>query len=133
MGRLAYLTYTNTPPMKSLLLLFFLAASATVHAQSVNHLPLGTYQVQSGKTTFKGDIILVDDSHYKLSTETTLGEYKFSATAQRILFLSGTLKGAFARTVMNGTDPTIVLPLKENAELGFKLIQADLQAFYKKN
>lgn len=119
--------------MKSLLLLFFFAASVTTHAQSVSQLPLGTYQIQNGKTAFKGDIILIDDSHYKLSTETTVGEYKFSATAQRILFLSGTLKSAFARTVMSGSDPTIVLPLKENAELGFKLVQTDLQAFYKKN
>lgn len=108
-------------------------ASVTLQAQ-VTHLPAGTYQVQnSARTSFKGDIILIDDSHYKLSNETTVGEYKFSATAQRVLFLSGTLKGAFAKAITTGTDTAIMLPLKENVDLGFKLIQADLQAFYKKN
>ena len=122
--------------MKLFLLLLFFAASTTLQAQSgtVTQLPMGTYQVQNGaRTGFKGDIILVDNSHYKLSTENTVGEYKFSATAQRVLFLSGTLKGAFARTVANGADLAIVLPLKENENVGFKLIQADLQAFYKRN
>jgi hypothetical protein len=120
--------------MKFLLLLFFFTASFNLNAQQgqVAQLPPGTYQVQNN-TSFKGDIVLLDDSHYKLSTETTVGEYKFSATAQRVLFLSGTLKGAFARTVMRGTDPSIVLPRKENADIGFKLIQTDLQAYYKKN
>jgi hypothetical protein len=122
--------------MKFLLLFLLFSPFVMVQAQpaQVAHLPAGTYQVQNndGKS-FKGDIVLIDDSHYKLSGENTVGEYKFSATAQRILFLSGTLKGAFARTVISGTDPTIVLPRKENEELGFKLIQTDLQAFYKKN
>jgi hypothetical protein len=120
--------------MKLFLLLLFFAPLAKAHTQSgqVTHLPAGTYQVQN-KGSFKGDIVLIDDSHYKLSTETTVGEYKFSATAQRVLFLSGTLKGAFARTTTNGTDPVIVLPRKENEDLGFKLIQTDLQAFYRKD
>ena len=122
--------------MKFFLLLFFTAASFIVQAQAspVGQLPAGTYQIQNpGSSAFKGNIVLVDGSHYKLSNETTTGEYKFSATAQRILFLSGTLKGAFARTVTSGSDTVIVLPRKENEDVGFKLIRADLQAFYKKN
>jgi hypothetical protein len=121
--------------MKCLLLLIFFTASFTLNAQQgqVAQLPPGTYQIQNNGTSFKGDIILVDDSRYKLSTESTVGEYKFSATAQRVLFLSGTLKGAFARTVMRGPDPAILLPRKENEALGFKLVQTDLQAFYKRN
>lgn len=122
--------------MKFYLLLFVFMVTATVKAQSnrVAQLPKGTYQLSNTKnTTFNGDIVLIDDTHYKLSNENTVGDYKFSATAQRLLFLSGTLKGAFARTVLTGTEPVIVLPLKENEELGFKLIQADLQAFYKEN
>jgi hypothetical protein len=120
--------------MKFFLLLFFFTASVNLNAQQnqVTQLPLGTYQIQNN-TSFRGDIVLLDDSHYKLSTETTVGEYKFSATAQRVLFLSGTLKSAFARTVMRGTDLVILLPRKENADIGFKLIQADLQAYYKRN
>jgi hypothetical protein len=122
--------------MKLSLLLLFFAAAVSAQAQSgtVSRLPVGTYQVQNaGNATFKGDIVLIDDSHYKLSTENTVGDYKFSATAQRILFLSGTLKGAFARAATTGSQTVIALPLKENEETGFKLIQADLQAFYKKN
>lgn len=119
--------------MKVLLLFAFLTVSSLVQAQPVNRLPAGTYVVQNNSATFKSDIVLIDDSHYKLSAETAVGEYKFSATAQRILFLSGTLKGAFARTTMSGAQPAITLPLKENEDLGFKLIQADLQALYKRN
>ena len=122
--------------MKLSLLLLFLMTSVVVQAQKdrVSQLPVGTYQIQGNAgNSFKGDIVLIDDSHYKLSTENTVGEYKFSATAQRILFLSGTLKGAFARTSISGTDPVIVLPRKENEAIGFKLIQADLQAFFKRN
>lgn len=122
--------------MKLSLLILFFAAASMVQAQpgQVSHLPPGTYQIQNNSSAaFKGDIILVDGSHYKLSTEKTVGEYKFSATAQRVLFLSGTLKGAFARTITSGSEPAIILPLKENESIGFKLVQADLQAFYKKN
>jgi hypothetical protein len=122
--------------MKLSLLLLFFMASVAVNAQKerVSQLPAGTYQIQGNAgNSFKGDIVLIDDSRYKLSTENTVGEYKFSATAQRVLFLSGTLKGAFARTTSSGTDPVIVLPRKENEAIGFKLVQADLQAFYKRN
>lgn len=122
--------------MKLSLLLLFFMVSVAVQAQPgrVSQLPVGTYQIQGNAgNSFKGDIVLIDDSHYKLSTENTIGEYKFSATAQRVLFLKGTLKGAFARTALSGADPVIVLPRKENEAIGFKLIQADLQAFYKKN
>jgi hypothetical protein len=123
--------------MKFFLLFLFFTATGTAQAQQpdrVAQLPVGTYQVQNGGgTSFKGDIVLMDASHYKLSNENATGEYKFSATAQRILFLSGTLKGAFARTVLSGSVPSIVLPRKENEDIGFKLVQADLQAFYKRN
>jgi len=120
--------------MKLFLLLLFFVPFTRSQAQQgqVAHLPTGTYQIQNN-SAFKGDIILLDDSHYKLSNENTVGEYKFSATAQRVLFTSGTLKGAFARTVINAGEPAITLPRKENEELGFKLVQTDLQAFYKKN
>ncbi len=120
--------------MKLNLLLLFCVPFMNAHAQQgqVTHLPAGTYQIENNNS-FKGDIILVDNSHYKLSTENTVGEYKFSATAQRVLFTSGLLKGAFARTATNGADPVIILPRKENEALGFKLVQTDLEAFYKKN
>jgi hypothetical protein len=61
-----------------------------------------------------------------------MGEYRYSATAQRVLFTSGALKGAFARAALNGSDLAIVLPARENEELGMKLSGADIWAVYKK-
>lgn len=120
--------------MKVYLLTLFTLVSFAVQAQNkVSVLPPGTYEVQNTAPFNYGNIVLIDDSHYRLSNENVVGEYKFSATAQRILFISGTLRSAFARITLSGTDPAIVLPLKENEEAGFKLVQADLMALYKKN
>jgi hypothetical protein len=122
--------------MRSLLLFITLVSFTNLGAQSskVDALPAGTYAVQSNNTAAwpLGDIVLVDDSHYKTGNENAAGEYKFSVTAQRILFVSGPLKGAFAKTTINGGDPAIILPLKENKEVGFKLA-VDVWAYYKKN
>ncbi|MEO6070841.1 MAG: hypothetical protein ABIN57_06220 [Chitinophagaceae bacterium] len=122
--------------MKLLLLSFFLFSAGILQAQpaKVAALPMGTYSIQSNNpdTWPLGDIVLVDEYHYKTGSENITGEYKFSATAQRILFVSGPLKGAFAKTVITAGDPAIILPLKENKEIGFKLA-VDVWAYYKKN
>jgi hypothetical protein len=122
--------------MKLFLLSFLLFSSVGLLAQTakVASLPAGTYSVQSNNPDNwpLGDIVLVDDSHYKTGSENATGEYKFSAAAQRVLFVSGPLKGAFAKTVLNGSTPAIILPLKENKEVGFKLA-VDVWAYYKKN
>ncbi len=122
--------------MKAYLLAFLLVLAGVAHAQKteVAELPTGTYQIQNSKASgLKGDLVLVDDSHYKLSNDDAVGEYKFSTAAQRVLFVSGSLKGAFARTIMSGGQPAILLPQKENATTVLKQIQSDLQAFYKKD
>lgn len=121
--------------MRSSLLSLFMVASVTLNAQTdrIVSLPVGVYEVQnSTETKLTGNIILLEDGVYRIGNETTTGNYKFSATAQRILFVTGPLKGIFARTVINSGSPSIILPLKENEELGFKLAQ-DILALYKKN
>lgn len=115
--------------------LLFSFFSVKAQADKVSTLAAGTYAIQTNNVPnwAHGDIILIDDNHYKTSTDNVTGDYKFSATAQRILFLSGPLKGAFAKTVMNAGNTAIILPLKENVELGFKLANMDVWAYYKKN
>ena len=79
----------------------------------------------------QGDIILVDGNHYKITSSEEVGEYKFSATAQRIIFVSGPLKTVFAKTILNSNTPTIVLPAAENEQQGLKLVSGDILAFLK--
>lgn len=112
-----------------------MVAAVTVSAQTerITSLPAGLYEVQnSTDTKLSGNIVLLDDGTYRVGSETTTGTFKFSATAQRVLFVTGPLKGIFARTIINSGIPSIILPLKENEELGFKLAQ-DILALYKKN
>ncbi|HVG41968.1 MAG TPA: hypothetical protein VM888_10200 [Chitinophagaceae bacterium] len=122
--------------MKFFLLSILFISSLSLKAQNdkVTALPPGTYAVQGNNETAwaHGDIVLIDDSHYKTGSENAGGEYKFSVTAQRILFVSGPLKGAFAKTAVTAGIPAIILPLKENKEVGFKL-EMDVWAHYKKN
>jgi len=119
--------------MKTLLLLFFFALSISSQAQTSN-LPAGRYETILKQTQSKwnqGDIILVDANHYKITSNDEIGEYKFSATAQRIIFISGPLKTAFAKTLLTSDKPTIILPLAENEQQGLKLVTADVIAYFK--
>jgi hypothetical protein len=129
-------TVTNLRPMKFFLLFSFFIASTFSNAQSgkVADLPIGVYEVQKakGNAPFSGDIVLLNDSQYKLRNGSEVYEYKFSATAQRVLFISGPLKGVYAKTVLNAGAPAIVLPKKENEELGYRFAEADVWAFYKR-
>ena len=104
-------------------LLFALSVLAVLYtkAQTVSDLPSGKYETRA-KTAQnkweKGDIILIDDNHYKLSSGTETGDYKFSVAAQRIFFTSGPLKGAFTKVVSANGNPVIILPREENGGLG---------------
>jgi hypothetical protein len=122
--------------MKFFLLFSLLIVTTFSQAQSgkVSDLPIGVYEVQKAKvgSPFSGDIVLLNDNQYKLRNESEVNEYKFSATAQRVLFISGPLKGIYAKTVMNAGAPAIVLPKKENDELGYRFAEADVWAFYKR-
>jgi hypothetical protein len=108
--------------MKYMLLFTLLLPLAfTSNAQNIPELPAGKYETKTKLAQNKwekGDIIVMDDSHYKLSTGGEVGEYKFSVAAQRIFFTSGPLKSAFTRVTSANGNPVIILPIEENAGLG---------------
>lgn len=104
-------------PLLSILLFF----SLLIKAQNVSTLPAGKYETKTksaGAGWDKGDIILIDDSHYKLSNGGEAGEYKFSVAAQRIFFTSGPLKSAFTKVSVVDSKAIIILPKEENGSLG---------------
>lgn len=108
--------------MKYLILsLLFFISGFCAQAQNIKELPSGKYETKT-KTAQnkweKGDIVLIDDSHYKLSKDGETGEYRFSAAAQRIFFTSGPLKSAFTKVTSVNGKPVIILPIEENGSLG---------------
>ena len=108
--------------------------SKVLSQKNTTNLPIGKYETVLKQTQSKwnqGDIILVDGNHYKITTSDEVGEYKFSATAQRIFFVSGPLKTAFAKTILDAGKPTIVLPAAENEQQGLKLATTDVFAYFK--
>jgi hypothetical protein len=87
----------------------------------VNNLPAGKYEtvVKSSQIKWeRGDIILLDENKYKISTSNEVGEYRFSVAAQRIFFTSGPLKNMFAKASASNNTPSIILPAAENAQSG---------------
>ena len=111
-----------------LLSTLFLFTVLSTKAQEVKTLPAGRYEtaIKNNGKWEKGDIVLLDDSHYKITSASESGEYRFSATAQRVFFTSGPLKGVFAKTTLANGSPAILLPLSENQQLGLKLATADI-------
>ncbi|MFL5773448.1 MAG: hypothetical protein ACJ75F_09835 [Flavisolibacter sp.] len=108
--------------------LFFLTFLATTLCSAQNNnvstLPAGKYETIIKDNQLKwerGDIIILDQAKYKLSTSNDVGDYKFSITAQRIFFTSGPLKSMYARTSLSNDTPAILLPLSENEQIGNKL------------
>lgn len=121
--------------MKLLLLsitaLLCFGASAQNQIQS---LPVGKYEtvLKAGAGKWeRGDIILLEHNKYKLSKGEESGDYKFSSAAQRIFFTSGPLKSLYARTSLANDAPTIVLPVPENEQAGFKL-SAEVWCYYRR-
>jgi hypothetical protein len=118
-----------------LLLVFFISTHLFSHAQNtkVTSLPPGKYEmvIKNSKDKWEqGDIRLLDDGHYTISTSKETGEYRFSVTAQRIFFTSGPLKSIYAKTMLVNNTPTIILPVAENEQTGFKLA-AEVNGMYK--
>ena len=108
--------------MKYLFLInFFFFTAFFANGQNVTDIPAGKYETRT-KTTQnkweKGDIIIIDDSHYLLTGSNEKGEYKFSLAAQRIFFTSGPLKSAFTKLLLSNGQPVIILPKEENGSLG---------------
>lgn len=120
--------------MKLILIASFFAMTALFAQNNNTNLPIGKYETllsQSKNKWSQGDILLLDANHYKITTNEEVGEYKFSATAQRVFFVSGPLKAAFAKTILTTNKPTIVLPLAENEQQGLKLATTDVFAYFK--
>jgi len=120
--------------MKPVLLFLVLIFSFHFANAQVNSLPAGKYETSAKEKNSKwekGDITIIDESHYKISSSNETGEYKFSATAQRIFFTSGPLKSLFAKTVQNNNFTAIVIPASENEQLGFKIAVADVWAYFR--
>lgn len=116
----------------SFLFIFSILLSRAQNAQ-VNSLPPGTYEtvIQSNQNKWeRGDIILMDNSKYKVSSSSEVGEYRFSVTAQRVFFTSGPLKSMYAKTSLSKDTPTIILPVSENEQLGQKL-PAEVYGYYR--
>jgi hypothetical protein len=115
-----------------LLSLSFLTCAFANAQSSVDNLPAGRYETVLKNNTDKwekGDIILLDDNRYRISTSNEIGDYKFSVSAQRIFFTSGPLKSIYAKTTLNNASPTIVLPVPENEKLGLRL-PAEVRGLY---
>ncbi len=108
--------------MKPYLLFSFLALAAIfTNAQNVTALAPGKYETKTKtaqKGWEKGDIILLDENRYKLSSDKEVGEYRFSVAAQRIFFTSGPLKTAYTKVILNNNKPVIVFPAEQNPDLG---------------
>ena len=114
-------------------LFLFTLLGAKAQNNQVNNLPAGKYEtiVKSNQIKWeRGDIILMDDNKYTVSTSNEVGEYRFSITAQRVFFTSGPLKSLFARTSQTNEAPAIVLPVTENAQYGLKL-SSDVWGYYR--
>jgi hypothetical protein len=108
--------------MKPFLLstLLVLAVSSG-NAQNVTSLSPGKYEAKTKAAQNKwekGDVILLDDSHYKLSGNSEVGDYRFSVAAQRIFFTSGPLKSAYTKVILHNNKPVIVFPIEQNGDLG---------------
>ncbi len=106
-----------------ILFLFFCFTIQFCHAQisNITSLPAGKYEaiIKSNQNKWeRGDIILLDDNTYKISTSNETGAYKFSVAAQRVFFTSGPLKNLFAKTSTTSQTPVIVLPVAENTQTG---------------
>ena len=118
-----YLSKTSVEPMKLFLLFLSSFFTVAVAAQqgNVSSLPPGKYETVVRNSQMKwerGDIILLDDNKYKISTSSEIGEYRFSVAAQRIFFTSGPLRNIFARASSSNNKPSIILPAAENAQAG---------------
>lgn len=123
-------------PMKSIFLISFIVGIkqfCIAQNSEVAFLPTGKYEtvVMSNQNKWeKGDIILLENNHYMISTSNVQGTYKFSVTAQRIFFTTGPLNKLYAKTIQNSEGPEIILPVPENEQLGIKL-PSEVRGYYR--
>ena len=111
--------------------LFFITGQA--QNNQAPSLPVGKYEtvLKSNHNKWeKGDIIIIDQRQYKISSSNEVGEYRFSITAQRVFFTSGPLKTVFAKTTLDNNKTAIVLPVSENQQTGLQL-HSDIWGYHK--
>lgn len=117
--------------------LIFIAAllllGASLKAQDrLQKLPQGKYEARLQPNQMKweqGDLQLINESRYSLTSESEAGEYKFSAAAQRVFFTTGPLKGYYASTSTRNGVPAIIFPASENFSFS---LHADVVALWRK-
>lgn len=117
-----------------LLTISLLFCTALLQAQKVSTLPPGRYEtvIKNNGPWEKGDIVLLDDDHYQITSSHETGQYRFSQTAQRVFFTSGPLKGIYSKTTVSENLPAIIIPLSENEQLGLRLATSDIVGLLKK-
>lgn len=101
--------------------LLFVSAAYFAQAQNVTDLVPGKYETKlktASKKWDKGDVIILDDSHYRLSSDKEVGEFRFSVAAQRVFFTSGPLKSAYTKVAIKNNQPVIIFPAEQNQDLG---------------
>lgn len=106
------------PALFSIIIALF---ALTGEAQNVTTLPPGKYEtrVKANQNKWdKGDLVIIDESHYKLGNNSEVGDYRFSVVAQRIFFTSGPLKSAYTKVLLNNNKTVIVFPTEQNSDLG---------------
>jgi hypothetical protein len=104
-----------------LLLVLFVFSAVFATAQNVTALSPGKYETKvkvSQNKWEKGDVVILDDTRYKLSGSDEIGEYRFSVAAQRIFFTSGPLKSAYTKVTLSSNKPVIIFPTEQNGVLG---------------
>lgn len=76
----------------------------------------------------KGDLLLIDKQRYCITGAADTGMYRASFTAQRIFFVSGPMRGAYAKLGWYQNKPAIEWPLHENSH--HQLANGSLRAIY---
>lgn len=99
-------------------------------------LPAGAYEPYftgwDGSLTYwlAGDIVIEEGNRYSFQNEA--GAYSVDEGTKRIAFEGGGLEGAYAVVKQSGGEPAIVLPHKENEELGKEFAIGDIWACRRK-
>ncbi|HEV7251718.1 MAG TPA: hypothetical protein VGN97_01265 [Mesorhizobium sp.] len=105
-------------------------------ALAQEELPAGKYEPYftgwDGSLTYwlAGDIIIEDESRYSFQNEA--GQYSVDEGTKRITFEGGALDGAYALVKQSSGEPAIVIPHKENEELGKEFAISDIWAYRRK-
>lgn len=117
--------------LRTIMAAAFVAVALPSHAAD---LPTGDYEPYfygwDGSLTYwlAGDISIQGKNHYSFQNE----EGRYEVVGDRIKFEGGPLDGAYAVVKQSSGEPAIVLPRKENENLGKKFAVSDIWAYRRK-